>query len=63
MDRLTECRTCLAPEPYLFLPLGDHAPAQMLIRPEDLDKQQPAYPLNAQVCLQCGLIEVADQIP
>lgn len=63
MDRLTTCRTCLAPEPYLFLPLGDHAPAQMLIRPEDLGNKQPAYPLNAQVCLKCGLIEVADQIP
>jgi SAM-dependent methyltransferase len=63
MDRLTTCRACLTPDPYLFLPLGDHAPAQMLIRPEDITKEQPAYPLNAQVCLNCGLIEVADQIP
>jgi SAM-dependent methyltransferase len=63
MDRLTECRACLTPDPYLFLPLGDHAPAQMLIRPEDIDKEQPAFPLNTQVCLTCGLIEVADQIP
>ena len=63
MDKLTECRTCLAPDPYLFLPLGDHAPAQMLIRPEDLDKPQPSFPLNTQVCLNCGLVQVADQIP
>lgn len=63
MDRLTTCRACLAPDPYLFLPLGDHAPAQMLIKPEDLESSQPAFPLNAQVCLQCGLVEVADQIP
>lgn len=63
MDRLTICRTCLAPTPYLFLPLGNHAPAQMLIKPEYLSKTQPAFPLNAQVCLKCGLIEVADQIP
>lgn len=58
-----DCRACLAPNPHLFLPLGDHAPAQMLIRPEDLDKKQPAFPLNSQVCLECGIIEVADQIP
>ena len=60
---MTTCRACLAPDPYLFLPLGDHAPAQMLIRPEDLGKKQPAFPLNSQVCLTCGLIQVADQIP
>ncbi|MBU2531147.1 MAG: class I SAM-dependent methyltransferase [Alphaproteobacteria bacterium] len=62
-DRLDECRTCRAPEPYLFLPLGDHAPAQMLIAPDQIDKPQPSFPLNAQACLSCGLIEVADQIP
>lgn len=63
MDKLTHCRACLAPDPYLYLPLGDHAPAQMLIRPEDLDKKQPAFGLNTQVCLSCGLVQVADQIP
>lgn len=63
MDHLTQCRACLAPEPYLFLPLGNHAPAQMLIRAEDLGTKQPAYPLNSQVCLECGLVQVADQIP
>ncbi|MFN0023030.1 MAG: methyltransferase domain-containing protein [Parvularculaceae bacterium] len=62
-DRLHQCRTCLAPDPFLYLPLGDHAPAQMLIRPEDLDKEQPAFGLNTQVCLSCGLVQVADQIP
>ncbi|WP_226637327.1 class I SAM-dependent methyltransferase [Novosphingobium profundi] len=60
---LSTCRACKAPSPYLFLPLGDHAPAQMLIRPDDLGRPQPAFPLNTQVCLECGLIEIADQIP
>lgn len=60
---LTTCRACKAPSPYLFLPLGDHAPGQMLIRPEDLDREQPSFPLNTQVCLECGLVEIADQIP
>jgi len=63
MDRLIACRTCLAPQPYLFLPMGDHPPANMFVRPEEVDRIQPAFPLNAQVCLSCGLIEVADQIP
>lgn len=62
-DILAACRACRAPDPYLFLPLGDHAPAQMLIRAEDLGLEQPAFPLNSQVCLECGLVQVADQIP
>lgn len=63
MTRLENCRACLAPAPYMFLALGNHSPAQMLIRPEEMDTVQPAYPLDAQVCLECGLIQVADQIP
>ncbi len=60
---LETCRACKADDPYLFLAYGKHSPAQMLIRQDDLDKEQPSFPLNAQVCLECGLIEVADQIP
>lgn len=63
MDRLTQCRACLAPDPYLFMPLGLHAPAQMLVRPGEEAREQPAFPLNTQVCLECGLIQIADQIP
>ncbi|QZD96474.1 class I SAM-dependent methyltransferase [Qipengyuania gelatinilytica] len=57
------CRACGAKDPYLFLSYGEHSPGQMLIRPEDMDKAQPAFPLNAHACLECGLIAVADQIP
>lgn len=60
---MDKCRACGAEDPYLFLPYGDHSPAQMLIRPENVDEPQPTFPLNAQACLECGLIAVADQIP
>lgn len=63
MAEMHQCRACLAAEPYLFLPLGDHSPAQMLIRAEDSDAEQPAFSLDAHVCLTCGLIQIADQIP
>lgn len=68
MDRaqnstLQSCRACKAEDPYVFLAYGNHSPAQMLIRQDDLAKEQPSFPLNAQVCLECGLIAVADQIP
>lgn len=60
---MDKCRACGAPDPYLFLAYGEHSPAQMLIRPESVDEPQPTFPLNAQACLKCGLIAVADQIP
>lgn len=63
MERLQHCRACLAPNPYLFLPMGQHPPANMFVRPEEHGESQPAFALNTEVCLNCGLIEIADQIP
>ncbi|MFD1795025.1 class I SAM-dependent methyltransferase [Paracoccus aurantiacus] len=60
---MDNCRACLSPRMMLFLPMGDHPPANMFVRPEDADKPQPAFPLNTQACLDCGMIQVADQIP
>ena len=31
--------------------------------PGDVGKSQPVFPLDTQVCLECGLIQVADQVP
>ncbi|MCT7376943.1 class I SAM-dependent methyltransferase [Chelativorans salis] len=63
MALLTCCRACLARDPYLFLPMGDHPPANGFVRPQEIEGDQPAYPLNSQICLECGLIQVADQVP
>lgn len=60
---LTACRCCRSGDLFCFLPLGLHAPANMFVRPEDAATPQPAFPLDATVCLSCGLIQVADQIP
>jgi SAM-dependent methyltransferase len=63
MHSLHSCRACTASSPILFLPLGDHPPANGFVRPGDVLLDQPAYPLNTQICLECGLIQVADQVP
>jgi SAM-dependent methyltransferase len=63
MALMTRCRACLAPLPHVFLPMGDHPPANSFVRSEDVGKEQPVYPLDTQVCLDCGLIEVEDQVP
>lgn len=62
-DTLMNCRCCGSDNLMLFLPMGNHPPANMFVRPADRDLPQPAFPLNAQSCLDCGLIQVADQIP
>jgi len=62
-DTLSLCRACGAKDPYLFLPLGDHPPANSFVLPADTALSQPTFALNAQACLSCGLIQVADQIP
>lgn len=62
-DTLTRCRTCQVEDPYVFLPMGNHPPANMFVRPDEVGEEQPSYPLNTQVCLNCGLIQVADQVP
>lgn len=63
MASMDVCRACKAPDPYLYLALGDHSPAQMLIAQKDADADQPAFSLDAHVCLECGLIQIPDQIP
>jgi len=43
--------------------MGQHPPANMFVRPDEYDVEQPTFALNTEVCLNCGLIEIADQIP
>jgi SAM-dependent methyltransferase len=60
---MTTCRTCKSERLYLFLPLGDHPLANGFLREEQLTEDEPRFPLDVHVCLDCGLIQVADQIP
>jgi SAM-dependent methyltransferase len=60
---VTECRGCKSERLYLFLPLGDHPLANGFLRESQLADPEARFPLDALVCLECGLIQVADQIP
>jgi SAM-dependent methyltransferase len=60
---VTSCRTCKSDRLYLFLPLGDHPLANGFLREEQLGEREPVFPLDVHVCLDCGLIQVEDQIP
>ena len=57
------CRTCKSERLYLFLPLGDHPLANGFLREDQLARPEPRFPLDCHVCLDCGLIQVEDQVP
>lgn len=63
MATLPPCRACLSTNLYMFLPLGDHPPANSFLKPEQLGKPEPKFPLDTIACLNCGLVLVIDQLP
>lgn len=60
---MTECRGCTSSRLFMFMPLGDHPPANGFIAPERSQEPEVRFALDANVCLDCGLIQVADQVP
>ena len=63
MNIQENCRACRSNKLFLFLPMNNHPPANMFVRAEEVEDEQPSFPLDTQVCLDCGMIQVADQIP
>lgn len=57
------CRTCKGDHLYKFLSLGDHPLANGFLRKDQLAEAEPLYPLDVHVCLDCGLIQICDNIP
>jgi SAM-dependent methyltransferase len=63
MERMTSCRACKGAKLFLSLPLGDHPPANGFLRANQLSQPEARFPLNTHVCLDCGLIQVPDNVP
>jgi hypothetical protein len=64
MPEMKACRACLGTNLYMFLPLGDHPPANAFVTREQAAKgPQPAFPLDVTACLDCGVVEVPDMLP
>jgi hypothetical protein len=64
MPAMPTCRACLSRNLYLFLPLGDHPPANAFLTPTQAAAgPQAAFPLDVSVCLDCAVIEVPDLLP
>ncbi len=57
------CRACGANAGKLILDLGEQPLANNLLRPEDLAKPEPRFPLRLVVCAECWLLQLADLVP
>ncbi len=57
------CRACGSTDGELVLDLGLQPLANNLLRPEDLDKPEPRFPLRLAVCHRCWLLQIVDLVP
>lgn len=57
------CRSCGGSDGGLILDLGLQPLANNLLRPEDLDKPEPKFPLRLGVCHRCWLMQILDTVP
>lgn len=57
------CRSCGSLRSHPVLDLGAQPLANQLLRPEDLARGEPRYPLRVAVCQDCWLIQITDVVP
>ena len=63
MNSPFQCRSCGATHGALVLDLGVQPLANNLLRPEDIGKPEPKFPLRVAVCHQCWLLQITDLVP
>lgn len=63
MNTSFKCRSCGGLHGELVLDLGLQPLANNLLRPEDLGKPEPKFPLRVAVCHQCWLLQITDLVP
>jgi SAM-dependent methyltransferase len=63
MSAAFQCRSCGNGEGELILDLGIQPLANNLLRPEDLAKPEPRFPLRLFACRRCWLLQLADLVP
>jgi SAM-dependent methyltransferase len=63
MNFVFQCRSCGGKNGSLTLDLGVQPLANNLLRPEDLAKPEPKFPLRLAVCQSCWLMQIVDLVP
>lgn len=63
MSLAFQCRSCGSDCSAEILDLGAQPLANNLLRPEDLTKVEPKFPLRLAVCQSCWLLQLTDLVP
>lgn len=60
--QLPTCRFCNNPLAYTFVDLGMQPLCQDHVKPEELNKMEPHYPLRVHVCNRCFLVQIQEYV-
>jgi SAM-dependent methyltransferase len=63
MNSSFQCRSCGGQHGVPVLDLGIQPLANNLLRPEDLARPEPKFPLRLAVCQSCWLLQILDLVP
>ncbi len=63
MNTAFECRACGSKNHHPVIDLGLQPLANNLLRPEDLGKPEPRFPLEVVVCSDCWLMQITHIVP
>lgn len=63
MPQSHRCRSCGSTQSLPVIDLGLQPLANNLLRPEDLAKPEPRFPLAVFVCSDCWLMQITDTVP
>jgi len=63
LNTMTTCRACEGGNLFMYLQLGNHPAANAFPSSDQLNEPEQKWPLDTHVCLDCGLIQVPDQLP
>lgn len=56
--RITGCRACGSAQLRRFLSLGEMPLSDGFLRPDQLDRAEPRFPLNVAFCADCTLVQI-----
>src|SRR6185503_20028228 len=57
------CLVCHEPSVDLFLDLGHTALANKFLAPDEVDADEPTFPLRVGRCATCGHVQLLDRVP
>ena len=57
------CRSCGGTDLCVFLSLGDLPLSDGLLAADDLEREEPRYPLDVAFCPNCALVQILETVP